>query len=443
MTLIQLDIDPSKFQDDLKARIPNSVMQTLPELIINLIVEQFEKQLRNLVASGEILRFKIDFNPGPGRASKGIFQSQAYMRIGSPDSHLPSNRWPPQPSRIQPPWFLKNLPTQSVIELGWFEFTIVLKHNDSPGIHFERPVNLICSKPLEVKEKSLKTVSRYIVRMGYWEPVGLPVEVLTSIGDALVPSCQCHPDYLAAYIDSAWNWTIRFICKVCGKSYFCDCFRPALEKYYLKALEEKKHYAESGWPHKFIAAYRKSQFREGICHLCRDIPSELFYCHPMYGSNVKVHYGPYIKRIAIEKNIDEREAENEIRDILGIPHVGEGWVSERELLNIVNIVKDIFPENQIIHQSSPEWLGRQRLDIFIPELRLAIEYQGRQHYEPVPFFGGEEGFSRTQERDLWKARLCAENRVALVYFRYDESITRNLIETRIKKALSERHRTPV
>ena len=436
MTLIQLDIDPRKFQDDLKARILTTAMQSLPELIINLVIEQFEKQLRNLVASGEILRFKIGFNPGPVRASEGMSQSRAYMRIGSPDSHLPSNRWPLQPSRIQLPWFLKNLPKQSVIELGWFEFTIVLKHNGSPGLHLEKPVNLICSKPLEVKEKSLKTVSRYIVRMGYWEPIGLPVEVLTSIGDALVPSCKCHPDYLAAHIDSVWNWTVRFICKVCGKSYFCDCFRPALEKYYLKAFEEKNPYTESGWAHKFIAVYQKSQFRGGICHLCRDIPSELFYCHPMYGSNVNVHYGPYIKRTAIEKNIDEREAENEIRDLLGIPHIGEGWVSERELLNIV---KDIFPENEVVHQASPEWLGRQRLDIFIPELRLAIEYQGQQHYKPVSLFGGEEGFKQTQERDKLKSKLCAENGVILIYLRYDESITRKLIETCIKKALSERH----
>jgi hypothetical protein len=426
---LQLDIDLELFQYGLKNKILLSPMQSLPELIINLVIEQFEKKLRNLVASGEVLRFKIGFNPGPGRASEGKSQ---YMRIGSPDSHLPSNRWPPQPSRIQLPWFLKNLPKQSVIELGWFEFMIVLKHNGSPGIHLEKPVNLICSKPLEVKEKSLKTVSRYIVRMGYWEPVGLPTDVFIPIGDALVPSCQCHPDYLAAYIDGAWNWTIRFICKVCGKSYFCDCFRPALEKYYLKALEEKNPYTESGWAHKFIAVYQKFKFRRGICHLCRDIPSELFYCHPMYGSSVKVHYGPYIKRIAVEKNIDEREAENELRDLLGIPHIGEGWVSEIELLNIV---KDIFPENEVIPQSSPEWLGQQRLDIFIPELRLAIEYQGRQHYEPVPFFGGEGGFQQTKERDTLKANLCSKNGITLVFFSYNEILTRELVETRIKIAL--------
>ncbi len=417
MTLVQLDIDPRKFQDDLKAMILTSVMQSLPELIINLVTEQFEEQLKKLVASGEILRFRIDSNHGGG----------------SPDSHLPPNRWPPQPSKIQLPWFLKDLPKEKEIDLGWFEFTVVTKRDDCHGIHFERPVNLICSKPLEVKEKPLKTVSRYVVRMGWNGELGIPASVLTPVGDTLVSSCQCPPDYLAAYIGGVWNWTIRFICKVCGRSYFCECFRTALQKHYTEALEKRDHYSENGWPHKFIATYQKPQFREGICHLCRDIPSELFYCHPMYGSNVMVHYGPYIKRIAIEKNIDDREAENEIRDLLGIPHIGEGWVSERELLNIV---KDIFPENEVIHQASPEWLGRQRLDIFIPEPKLAIEYQGQQHYKPVSLFGGEEGFLQTQERDKLKARLCAGNGIRLIFFRYDETINRKLVETRIKRALT-------
>jgi hypothetical protein len=435
MTLIQLDIDLRRFQDDLRAKVLTKAMQSLPEIIVNLVIEQFEKQMRELVASGEILRFKIGFNSGFVRATQGLSQSRQYMRIGSPDLHLPSNRWPPQPSRIQLPWFLKSLPKNSVIELGRFEFTIVLKRDDSSRIHLEKPVNLICLMPLEVKEKHLKTVSQYTVRMGYWEPVGLPADVFIPIGDVLVPSCQCHPDYLASYIDGVWDWAIRFICKVCGRSYFCECFRTALQKRYAEALEKRSHYSESGWPHRFIAAYQKSQFREGICHLCRDIPSELFYCDPMYGSNVKVHYGPYIKRTAIEKNIDEREAENEIRDLLGIPHISEGWVSEVELLNMI---RDIFPTDEVVHQASPEWLGQQRFDIFIPELNVAIEYQGRQHYEPVAFFGGEEGFLRTQKRDALKAELCTENGIDLVYFRYDETITCELVESRIKKTLDKR-----
>lgn len=422
--ILRLDVDPEQFRNGLKSRILQSPMQSLPELIIDLVIEQFDKQLRDLVESGRIRRFRIGFN-----ARKGI----SSIRSGSPDWHQPSLRWPPRPSIIQLPWFLKRLPIESAIELGWFGFTIVSGTSDFHPIHFQEPVNLISSKPLEVKEKPLKTVFHYVVRMGYWEPVSLPVEILTPVSDVLVPSCECHPDYLAAYIDGVWDWAIRFICKVCGKSYYCECFRPALEKHYRKALEVRGHYSEGGWPHKLITAYQKSQFREGICHLCRDIPSEVYYCHPMYGSKVKAHYGPYIKKIAIEKDIDEREAENEIRDILGIPHIGEGWVSERELLNMV---KGIFQGHEVLHQSTPEWLGRQRLDIYIPDLRLAIEYQGRQHYEPVSFFGGEDGFRQTQQRDRLKATLCAENEVTLVLFRYDELITRESVETRMKGAVN-------
>jgi len=406
MTLVRLDIDPQKFQDDLKARILTSVMQSLPELIISLVTEQFENQLKYLVASGEILRFNIASNHGRG----------------SPSAHLPINRWPPQPSIIQLPWFLKDLPKKKAIDLGCFEFTIVTKQDDSKKIHFERPANLLHSGPLEVKQQPLKTIYKYTVRMGWNSELGIPANILTPVGDTIVPSCQCLPDYLAACIEGVWDWTIRFICRVCGKSYFCECFRPALEKYYLKALSERNHYSENG-------------FREGICHLCRDVPSELFYCDPMYGSKVMVHYGPYIMRTATEKDIDKHEAENEIRESLGIPRISEGWISEIELLNMV---RDIFPENQVMHQASPEWLGRQRLDIFIPELNVAIEYQGQQHYKPVPLFGGEEGFLQTQERDKLKAKLCAENGTQLIYFRYDEQITRQLVEIRIKKSLSEK-----
>jgi len=418
MTLVRLDIDPKKFQDDLKTRIQTSVMQSLPEIIISLVTEQFEKQLKYLAASGEILRFKIVSKHGRG----------------SPSAHLPVNKWPPQSSIIQLPWFLKDLPQERVIDLGRFEFTIVTKQNDANELRFEKPVNLFYSGPLEVKRQSLKTITRHTVRMGWMSDLGISTNILTTIGDTLVPSCQCFPDYLAACVERVWDWPIRFICRVCGKSYFCECFRPALERHYSKALAERNHYSESAWPNKFIAKYKQIDFREGICHICRDIPSELFYCDPMYGSKVMVHYGPYIMRTAIEKDIDKHEAENEIREVLGIPHISEGWISEIELLNFV---RDIFPDNQVLHQASPEWLGRQRLDIFIPELNVAIEYQGQQHYKPVTLFGGEEGFLQTQERDTLKAKLCAENGTKLIYFRYDEQINRKLVETRIKKSLLE------
>ncbi len=145
-----------------------------------------------------------------------------------------------------------------------------------------------------------------------------------------------------------------------------------------------------------------------------------------------VHYGPYVVRTSIEKQISQRNAEDEIRGLLGISQITSKWISEIELLKIV---REIFPDIKVIPQASPDWLGLQQFDIFIPEMQLAIEYQGRQHYEPVDFFGGEEGFLRTQERDKKKARLCSENGIQLVYFRFNEELGREVVLSRIKKAM--------
>ena len=125
-----------------------------------------------------------------------------------------------------------------------------------------------------------------------------------------------------------------------------------------------------------------------------------------------------------------RESENKFRESRGIPRIGEGWISEMELLNLV---RKTYPNEIVIHQGNPDWLGLQKLDVYIPNMKIAIEYQGRQHYEPIDFFGGEEGLNRTIERDQRKARLCSENGVKLIYFRYDEPITQKLVIERISK----------
>lgn len=38
------------------------------------------------------------------------------------------------------------------------------------------------------------------------------------------------------------------------------------------------------------------------------------------------------------------------------------------------------------------WLRQQRLDFYLPEYNVGIECQGIQHFEPVAYFGGNDGF---------------------------------------------------
>lgn len=106
-----------------------------------------------------------------------------------------------------------------------------------------------------------------------------------------------------------------------------------------------------------------------------------------------------------------REAENIVRRSHGLPGVSEGWISEYELYREIAIA---FPQEVVVHQGQPRWLGRQRFDVYLPDRNVAIEYQGAQHFEPIPLFGGEEGFLETQARDARKRALCTENDCILI-----------------------------
>jgi len=121
-----------------------------------------------------------------------------------------------------------------------------------------------------------------------------------------------------------------------------------------------------------------------------------------------------------------REAENLLRTKHGIPKIGEGWVSEMKLFDLI---KAVFPDVQ--HHATPEWLKPQHLDVFVPARKLAFEYQGKQHLEPVDFFGGEESFEDVTNRDRLKAQKCKANGVILIQWLYTEPIDRATLTERL------------
>lgn len=109
------------------------------------------------------------------------------------------------------------------------------------------------------------------------------------------------------------------------------------------------------------------------------------------------------------------------------------WITE-EL--VYKLCKKIYKGHKVIYQHRPFFLhtakgGQMSYDIFITGLNIAIEYQGKQHFEPVDFFGGEEGYKKTVERDKLKRKLSEENGIKLVYINYWEDITVDLIKERI------------
>lgn len=82
---------------------------------------------------------------------------------------------------------------------------------------------------------------------------------------------------------------------------------------------------------------------------------------------------------------------------------------------------DLLKDNDIkfIYQCNNsyfKWLNKLSLDFYLLEYNIGIECQGRQHFEAVSQFGGEEFFKLQQERDIIKNKLCEENGVKLLYY---------------------------
>lgn len=85
-------------------------------------------------------------------------------------------------------------------------------------------------------------------------------------------------------------------------------------------------------------------------------------------------------------------------------------------------LKESFPNIEILFEVGKNqvyWLEKQRFDIYIPKYNIAIEYNGQQHYYPIEYFGGEEGFIQTKERDSLKRQKCKDNNCILFEVKYD------------------------
>jgi len=69
-----------------------------------------------------------------------------------------------------------------------------------------------------------------------------------------------------------------------------------------------------------------------------------------------------------------------------------------------------------------------KCDFYLPDFNLVIEYNGKQHYEPVELFGGIDGFVETVKRDKIKKKFCQDNGINFKVIHHEENITDRLEE---------------
>jgi len=67
-------------------------------------------------------------------------------------------------------------------------------------------------------------------------------------------------------------------------------------------------------------------------------------------------------------------------------------------------------------------------DFYLPEHNVCIEYDGKQHFMPVDYFGGDDGFKQRKKHDQIKNIYCKQNNIILLRIKYNENIIEKLNE---------------
>lgn len=108
------------------------------------------------------------------------------------------------------------------------------------------------------------------------------------------------------------------------------------------------------------------------------------------------------------------------------------------------VIKAILRRHNIEHIQQykiPLQNNNFRYDFFLPDYNLLIEFHGGQHYFPVNFFGGEDGFNRTKLRDKIKVSVAKNLKYKMLVIPYTllenhsvEKFESLLLETLTKKA---------
>ena len=68
-----------------------------------------------------------------------------------------------------------------------------------------------------------------------------------------------------------------------------------------------------------------------------------------------------------------------------------------------------------------------RLDFYLPDYNIAIECQGGQHFKSNNYFGGNEGFTKTVNRDIEKNKICEKNNITILYLIDTNKLDLNLL----------------
>lgn len=80
-----------------------------------------------------------------------------------------------------------------------------------------------------------------------------------------------------------------------------------------------------------------------------------------------------------------------------------------------------------------------RFDFYLPDYKIAIEYDGKQHFEPIAFYKTQNAvdeFEGVKRRDAIKTKYCKENGIRLIRIKYDVKDIERCLDEKLSEIIT-------
>lgn len=120
----------------------------------------------------------------------------------------------------------------------------------------------------------------------------------------------------------------------------------------------------------------------------------------------------------------------------GCPYCSESSIEEKTRLmlerNSINYIQ--YWKHEKLRNKLP-----LSIDFYLPDINVAIECQGEQHFKPITSFGGIEVYEKQHKNDILKHSFCKDNNIKLLYYaetKHDTFLNEKIFKT-VEGLLSE------
>lgn len=249
------------------------------------------------------------------------------------------------------------------------------------------PINILdgcgCSKCHKEKISNAlkKTHEQYVEELKIANPQVEAIETYINSLTPIMHKCLIH----------GIEWRITPDCALRG--YGCpECHKEKLRNYSLKTQE---------------------QYVEEV----RNINPNIIVVGKYIGANIPISH-----KCTICKNEWNAYPNNIIKGF-GCPYCNESK-GEKE----IGLLLDSYKIKYVRQKRFCDCRDTRQLpfDFYLPDFNVVIEYNGKQHYEPIEYFGGENSFKIQQLHDKIKKDYCENNNIRFLSIPYYSNIKEKL-----------------